>query len=257
MDSFSLNKKTALVTGASRGIGRACARTLSEQGFRVAICARGQAGLDKVIAEMGGAQAGHFAVACDLIQDDAPSELADRVSSAFGTLDAIVHNFGGTLGVHDPHAPISEWRRVWRANVEVAIELNASLLPPMLERGTGRVVFISSGAAIEHQSALPYSISKAAMTAYARSMGRTIAASGVVMSAVIPGIVLTEGGSWERAQREDPERVTRMLEELPRGRFGTPEEVADFVAFLCSDKASAASGGLFQIDGGQGRSFFG
>lgn len=248
--------KRALVTAGSRGIGRACFRALAAAGARVATCGRSQDDLRALLAEYDGSD-GHYTLPIDLLDEDSARTLAQSVLREFGSIDIVVHNFGGTLGVRDPYAPLQDWRRVWRANFEVALELNAMLVPSMVQTGWGRVVSISSAAAIEHLASLPYTTAKAALTAYTRSMGRTLAASGVVMTAVIPGIVLTEGGTWERAMRDDPERVAQTLKELPGGDFQRPEEIADFVAFLCSARASGCAGGLYRIDNGQSRSFFG
>lgn len=250
--------KRALVTAGSRGIGRACVVALAQAGAKVATCARGTEDLNALIAEL--ARDGHEVEtrSVDLMPPGNPSELAATLMREAGAIDIVVHNFGGTLGVTDPFSPAKDWHKVWRANFEVAVEVNNVVVPAMLERNWGRIVCVSSNAGIEHQASLPYSAAKAALTAYTRGMGRTLAASGVVMSAVLPGVVLTEGGQWEEASRRDPDYVSRFLKErVPRGCFGTPQEVAAVVSFLCSELAMACAGTLFQMDGGQGRSFFG
>lgn len=252
-----LQGRRALVTAASRGIGRAIVRTLAAEGAIVLTCARNPADLQALIDEIGGEEAGHRGIVLDLMEAGAPSELIAQARK-FGELEIVVHNFGGTLGIQSPHASADEFAAVWHANLGVAIELNNAFLPHMVSARHGRVVSISSNGAIEHQASLAYSTAKAALCAYTRILGRTVAKDHVVVSAVMPGVVLTEGGQWEEASRRDPEYVARFIKDrLPRGGFGTPEEVADFVAFLCSERATACAGGLFQIDGGQGRSFFG
>lgn len=255
---LQIRGRRALVTAASRGIGRAIVRTLAAEGARIVTCARSAADLAALTAEIGGEAAGHCGLVLDLTAPGAAAELVKATRAHFGDPEIVVHNFGGTLGIQSPYATADEFAAVWHANLGVSIEVNNAFVPSMVEAKRGRVVSISSNGAIEHQASLAYSTAKAALCAYTRILGRTVAKDDVIVSAVMPGVVLTEGGQWEEAGKRDPEYVARFIKErLPRGAFGTPEEVADFVAFLCSDRATACAGGLFQIDGGQGRSFFG
>jgi len=245
---------TALITGASRGIGRECARALAAEGVRLRLCARGAAGLDALCDELASDQ--HRAVAVDLEAPDGPRTLLAWLGAE--TPDIVVHNVGGTLGIRDPLAPIEEWRRVWRLNCEIAMELNAAIVPAMAERGNGRIVVLSSLAAFEHQGAVAYSVVKSALTAYVRGLGRTYAGNGVVIAAVVPGAIVSEGGHWDEAAKRDPAYVQAYIEErLPRGAFGTANEVAAVVTFLCSQHGAPFAGSTVPMDGGQGRGFFG
>jgi 3-oxoacyl-[acyl-carrier protein] reductase len=252
---LGLAGRSALITGASRGIGRACARALAAEGVRLHLCARGAADLAALLGELA-ADAGHQSYALDLEAADGPARLIDALAGK--TPDIVVHNLGGTLGVNDPLAPVEAWRRVWRLNCEIAMELDAGLIPAMVERQYGRIVVLSSLAAFEHQGAIAYSVVKAALTAYVRGLGRTYAADGVVISAVVPGAVMSEGGHWEEVAKRDPAYFKQYIRErLPRGSFGTAEEVAAAVTFLCSQNAAPFAGSIVPLDGGQGRSFFG
>lgn len=251
---LGLAGRTALITGASRGIGRACALALAAEGVNLRLCARGAADLDAVLDAAGGADAGHRGYTLDLEAADGPRRLLAALGGE--QLDIVVHNVGGTLGVRDPLAPVDDWRRVWRFNCEIAMELNEALIPPMVARKDGRVVVLSSLAAFEHQGALAYSVVKAALTAYVRGLGRTYAADGVVISAVVPGVILSEGGHWDNVSKNDPAYFEQYVRErLPRGAFGSPEEVAAAVTFLCSRHAAPFVGSIVPLEGGQGRSF--
>jgi NAD(P)-dependent dehydrogenase (short-subunit alcohol dehydrogenase family) len=252
---MGLAGRRALITGGSRGIGRACARALAAEGVRLHLCARGSGDLDALMAELGSG-AGHRSYAIDLEAPDGPRRLLDALAGE--SLDIVVHNVGGTLGVSDPLAPPEDWRRVWRLNCEIAMELNAGVIPGMVERKHGRIVALSSLAAFEHQGAIAYSIVKAALTAYVRGLGRTYAPDGLVVSAVVPGAVFSEGGHWDDVAKRDPAYFEQYIRErLPRGSFGTAEEVAWAVTFLCSRHAGPFVGSIVPLDGGQGRSFFG
>jgi 3-oxoacyl-[acyl-carrier protein] reductase len=176
----------------------------------------------------------------------------------FGPIDILVHNLGGTLDIRDPFCPLGDWRRVWRLNLEVAIELNRLLAPPMREQRWGRIVHVSSIAALENQGPVTYCAVKAALTAYARSLGRILAPEGVIVTAVLPGPIMTERGYWDVASKQRPEFVEKYLaDRVAIHRFGEPDEIGNAVAFLCSERASFFVGSVVPVDGGQGRTFFG
>ena len=255
---FGIEGKRALVTAGGRGRGRAIAESLAAEGAQVAVVSRTAATVDSVIDAIGGAGRGHLGITADLEADAAPSAVLALLERDFGSCDIVVHNLGGTLDFTDPFCGVAAWRRVWRVNLEVAVELNLQLLPPMQKRGWGRIVLISSISALENHGAVPYCSVKAALTAYARSMGRFVAPQGVVITAVLPGAVFTEGGYWETASRERAEHVqTYLRDRMAIHRFGHPAEIADVVTFLCSEQASFCVGSIVPVDGGQGRSYFG
>ena len=161
------------------------------------------------------------------------------------------------MNIADPFCEIEDWRRVWRINMEVAIELNQELLPPMQQQGWGRVVHISSIAAVENHGPVPYCSVKAALSAYSRSMGRVLAPEGVIMTSVMPGAVFTKGGYWDTVSQERPNHVKKYLaDRMAINRFGKVDEISGVVAFLCSNHASFCVGAMVPVDGGQGRGFF-
>jgi NAD(P)-dependent dehydrogenase (short-subunit alcohol dehydrogenase family) len=255
---LGLAGKRALVTASGRGLGRHIARLLADEGVTVAVCARTARDVEAVVDELGGQSRGHFGRVCDLAAHGAPTRFARELQDAFGAPDIVVHNLGGTLAIKDALCPVEDWQRVWRVNFEVAAELNRVLVPTMQDRKWGRVVHIGSAAGLENSGPVSYCVAKAALTAYTRSLGRVLAPDRVVVSTVLPGALLTEGGSWERAMVERPEYVARYIaERCPRGSFGTAAEVAPMVVFLCSDLAAFCEGSIVPIDGGQSRHFFG
>lgn len=246
------------MTGAGRGIGRSTASCLAREGASVAVVSRTGSDLEGLFAEIGGKERGHYGVPMDLTEEEAPGKLAELLEGNFGFPDGVVHNLGGTLDVTDPFCSVQEWRKVFRLNLEVAIELNYLLIPSMMEKKWGRIIHVSSISAMENHGPVTYCAAKAALTAYARSLGRILAPDGVVVSAVLPGAVYTEGGYWDLASKNQPDHAQKYLNErMAIHRFGTPDEISHLITFLCSEQASFCIGSVIPVDGGQGRSFFG
>lgn len=253
---LGLAGKRALVTGASRGIGLAVARTLAAEGARVALVARDAAGLKAALSQLGGRAGGHAAFRADLSRLDGPRALLARLRADFGPPSVVVHNAGGTLDVRDPLCSMRDWKTVFRLNLEAAVELNAALIPYMKKAGWGRIVHVTSVSGGENLGPAPYCAAKAALNAYTRSFGRIFAADGIVISAVAPGAVFAPGGPWDKASRRRPKHVARYLrEQTPMRRFAEVEEIAAVTAFLCSTRATQCCGAVIPADGGLGRAF--
>jgi len=256
--NLGLNNKLALVTGGGRGIGSSIAQCLAREGALVAIVSRNATWINKTIDEMGGEKKGHLGISLNLTKEGSPKKLVSILKKEFGYPSIVVHNLGGTLDIKDPFCSIQDWRKVYRFNFEVAVELNTLLVPRMQKQKWGRVVHISSIASMENHGPVTYCAIKAALTAYTRSFGGVVAPDGVVVSAVLPGAVFTEKGYWDSTLRNNPKHVTKFLTERQRiGRFGKPEEIGNYVTFLCSDLASFNTGSIVPVDGGQGRGYFG
>lgn len=256
---LGLNNKRVLITGSGRGIGEGIAKIFAQENAKVVIVSRTASDVEKVVSYIGGESKGHLGIPMDLAEETAPLNLTKILKDkCFWPLDVVVHNLGGTLDIKDPFCSKEDWRRVYRINFEVAVELNTLIVPEMMNRKWGRVVHISSISAMENHGPVTYCAMKAALTAYTRSFGGVVAPEGVVISAVLPGAVFTENGYWDHVSKSNPEHVHKYLTERQRiGRFGNVEEIANYVAFLCSELASFNTGSIVPVDGGQGRGYFG
>ena len=255
---LEIKGKKALVTGGATGIGRAIALELSKEGVSVVITSRNEDKLNKTLEMIGGRENGHYGVIINIAEESAPQMLAAEIDNNIGELDIIVNNVGSTFDITDSYCSISDWRKVFRLNLEVAIEINNIFLPYMKEQNWGRIVNISSIAGLENNGPVTYCVSKAALTAYTRIMGRILATetSNVIMTAVMPGVVYTEGGYWEKTMKERPEHAERYLKErCPLRRFGKPSEISSKVVFLCSEKATFCQGAIVPVDAGQAKHY--
>lgn len=244
---LGIKGKRALITGASRGIGRAIAIEFAKEGCRVAAIARDEAKLKELVALIGGKGKGHAYYAADLTRK-AELEMAMRELGKGGRFDIVVHNLGGTLGIREPLARADDWNRVWQLNVGAAIEINSMLIPHMQRQKWGRVVHISSNAAELLRGSPQYGAAKAYLNAYVKILGRTLAKDGIVVSALMPGpIAKGDGGDEESKSRE-----SLLKQQIPAGRLGTPEEIAAFAVFMASEKVTFSQASIIPIDGGMG-----
>lgn len=250
--------RCALVTGGGRGLGAEIARVLLDEGVTVLVTSRSRATLDGFRAKLTKKQT---SLVHSLVWDPRLDNLEEISHSALVILpqvDILVNNAGDTLGVTDHLCGPESWNSVMELNAMFPIALNEYFIPPMVQRGWGRIVNITSVAGQENSGPVPFSAAKAALSAYSRSMGRVLAgeAADVVMSAVFPGVVATEGGHWDTILKTDPARAQRYLDErVPAKRFGTEREVANTVAFYCSALVSFSHGAIIPVDGGHAKHY--
>lgn len=254
---LNIRGKCALVTGGATGIGSSIVHGLVKEGVRVAFTSRNTEGGNRLLSELNTISDGHIFLNLDVASDSGPAEVFGILKSHNFIPEILINNVGDTLGITDPECSLSEWKRLYRLNLEVHIEMVNLCLPEMKKANWGRIVNITAGAALENSGPVPYSSLKAAYTAYTRSMARVLAPTGIVMSAVLPGVVLTEGGHWSKVLKDNPEHANKYLaERTSLKRFGVPDEITPFVLLLCSPLASFAVGSIFPIEGGQARHYF-
>ncbi|MFZ2956849.1 MAG: SDR family oxidoreductase [Candidatus Ozemobacteraceae bacterium] len=250
---LGIQGKKALVTGGGRGLGHSIAECLAHEGVHVCLVSRTKENLDNFVKAHGPQ---HLGLSYDLMQPDAPSTMVREMIEIFGNPDIVVHNLGGTLEITNPLCSIEDWRKVYRLNLEISIELNLLLTPHMKKQQWGKIIHISSIASLENQGTVPYCSIKAALNAYVRSFGRFVSPDGINLCAVLPGAVFTENGYWDYTFKNRPDHYERYRKErMAIQRFGKPDEIGKVVTFLCSQLSSFVVGSSFLIDGGQGRIF--
>jgi 3-oxoacyl-[acyl-carrier protein] reductase len=256
---LGLREKVAIITGSSRGLGLASAKALAAEGCRVCLCARGEARLGQAaeeVAATGGDSRRVVAVAADVSTEQGITAVVDRAVSAFGGVDILVNNVGLAGGGGLLEATDDQWREAFDQTLFPAVRASRLAVPHMQRRGGGSIVMIASIYGREAGGRMTYNAVKAAEISLAKSLAQQLAPSNIRVNSVSPGSILFEGGSWWRRQQADPAGIAEFVRrELPFGRFGTPKEVGDVVAFLCSSRASWVSGTSVVVDGCQSRSF--
>ena len=247
--------KVAMVSGASRGIGRAIALGLADEGCRVSVCARRQAQLDATAREVQRRGSEVLAVRRDVTDEAEARGWVDETLDRFGGVDILVNNVGGSRPGGNLRASRDDWRAGFDLNFFSALDLCRLVVPAMQDRGAGCVVNIASIYGREWGGPMTYNAAKAAMISLSKEMARELAPAGIRVNSVAPGSILFPGGAWEQRRIENPDGIAAFVEaELPAGRFGTPEEVADVVVFLSSERAGWVSGACVTVDGCQSRS---
>jgi len=247
---LGLKGRRAVVTGGSKGIGKAIALAFAAEGCAVSICARGQEALDAAKAEIAALGGVVHAASCDLSDNAAIQAYIPAAAAALGGgIDILINNASGFGRADDEES--------WETSL--AVDLMATVrgtreAVPFLEKGRDpAIINISSGAGINPAVRNPaYGASKAAVIHYTRSTAVALAPKRIRVNSIAPGSIEFPGGSWEKRKSDSPELYARTLGNIPFGRMGTPEEVARVVVFLASPAANWVTAQTMQVNGAQG-----
>jgi NAD(P)-dependent dehydrogenase (short-subunit alcohol dehydrogenase family) len=248
VDAFSLDGRTALVTGASRGIGAATAAALDRAGARVALAARDRAALDAVASGLG-----HDPVVLevDLASAESPAELAAAALDELGGVDVLVNNAAAAARLPTVDVDALLIDRLYAVNVRAPLLLIAALVPSMTERGRGSIINLSSvSGVVGTPNRAAYAATKGAIDGMTRSLAMELGPVGIRVNSVAPGVVDTD--LWAR-NKAIPGVIEAVEALTPLRRWSVPEDIADVIVFLASDAARFVTGETISADGGMAR----
>jgi 3-oxoacyl-[acyl-carrier protein] reductase len=249
---LGLKGKNVVVTGGSRGIGRAIALEFAREGAGVAICARGEDALQATAKELIALGVNVYAARCDVADRAALEGFLDAGHAKLGSVDVLINNPSG-FGMTDDEAG---WQAGWAVDVMPSVRASWRVAPWMAARGWGAIVHISSISALEVGIVPSYAAVKAALIAQAKTMAAQLAPKGIRVNVVAPGSIEFPGGFWAMTRQGNPQFYDAILSTIPFGRLGTPQEVAAAVVFLASPRASWISGTTLLVDGVQHKGIF-
>jgi NAD(P)-dependent dehydrogenase (short-subunit alcohol dehydrogenase family) len=250
MEPFSLTGRTAIVTGASRGIGAATARALDRVGARVALVARSRADLEEVARTL---EHDPIVVVGDLRHAQTPIDVGTQALEALGQVDILVNNAAAAARLDTVDSDADAIDEMLAVNIRAPLLLIATVIPSMIERRSGSIINLSSvSALVGTPRRAAYAASKGGLDAATRSLAMELGPSGIRVNSVAPGVVDT--ALWAKNRRV-PGVIEKIEGQTPLGRWATPEDIADVIVFLASDAARFVTGDTITADGGMARTF--
>ena len=242
-----LTGRHALVTGGTRGIGRAIVEVLAEEGCRVSFCARSATRVSATEVELRALGFDVRSTSVDITDNAALARWITSSAERFGGVDILVANAGALANTAD----LDAWRKGFETDVLGTVATVEHAIPYLTASDAGAVVVMSSAAALEiYAGERPYNAIKATLTAYAGGLAQRLAPHGIRVTAVSPGAIMFDGSVWQRAEVERPDAYADMVARTVIGRLGTAREIAQAVAYLASPVAGFVTGTNFVIDGG-------
>ena len=243
---MTLQGKVAVVTGGSRGIGRAVATVLAREGAVITLCARDRVLLEKVAAELESLGAQALAVQADVTRASEVEQMIGACVERFGQVDILVNNAGITRDNLLLRMKDEEWDAVLSTNLKGVFHCTRAVLRPMIKQRSGRIINLTSVVAVMgNPGQANYVAAKAGIIGLTKATAREVASRGITANAVAPGFIETD-----MTHALGPELQEQMRSQIPLGRFGRPEDVAELVAFLASDRAAYITGQVIHLNGG-------
>ncbi|HWO96261.1 MAG TPA: SDR family oxidoreductase [Bacillus sp. (in: firmicutes)] len=250
---LQLKGKKVLITGGSKGIGKGIAKAFLEEGATVSIAARGRDELESARSELGNVSIYEI----DLTKEEDRRRLFHTYIEENGHIDILINNAGGSNGSSAMETELNLFREAMELNYFSAVHLSKMAVEEMKKQEGGSIVNITSIFGRESGGKVTYNNAKAALISFTKSLADEVISHGIRVNSVAPGSILHPTGNWQKRLDEHPEKIKQFVKsEIPAGRFGTVEEIANVVLFLASEKASWVVGASINVDGGQSRMNF-
>jgi len=245
--NLGLSGKNAVVTGASKGIGKSIALALAGEGANLAICSRGEEALRSAESEIMEKGVKVFASTCDVGNRDSVNGFLESARNKLGSIDILVNNVSAIrFGDED-----IDWEISVNIDLMGSVWATRKVIPWMMEAGGGSILFISSISALEAGSPPSYAAMKAAIISYSKTLAVDLASKHIRVNTIAPGSIEFDGGVWDMVKQNNRPFYDMVLGGIPSGRMGTPGEVGDVAAFVVSPRASWLTGTCISVDGGQ------
>ncbi|KQL59074.1 MULTISPECIES: SDR family NAD(P)-dependent oxidoreductase [Bacillaceae] len=243
--NLQLKGKTVFVTGGTKGIGRAIALAFADEGCKVAVCARGEGETFPTDIPV---------ILGDVTKFEERERIFQEVTARIGPIDILINNAGGSNGAEIEKTTMDEFQQAFELNYFSAVHFSKLVLPGMKANKEGAIIQVSSIFGRESGGKATYNNAKAALISFTKALADEVMHEGIRVNSVAPGSVLHPTGNWQKRLDENPEKINQFVQtNIPAGRFGKPEEIADVVVFLASSKASWVTGSSLQVDGGQSK----
>ena len=248
---LGIDDKLALITGASKNLGRAIAVSLASEGVKTILVSRNMAELKDLISKLPGGNQRHIAIESNLQHDGAVDSLLEHLDKNHIFPDIVIHNLGGSLNVKSPYASVDDWLKVWHFNLGIAIKLNNFLLPKLIEKKWGRILHISTLSTKTNAGYPAYVTAKYALEGYVKTVSQNLSRHNVILNAIAPGLINIKERYYGKLELESPEKMNEYYDcYLPIRRMAECIEVSKVATFLCSTYSSYMPGALVAVDGG-------
>ena len=249
---LGLNGKRVIITGASKGIGKAVAVSMGAEGAHLALCARGKESLEETHAELKKQGVTVFSEICDVGEKEQLENFLQNSVDSLGGVDVLINNTSG-FGLTDDE---QGWKISFDVDLMASVRATQTVVPWLESAGGGSVIHVSSISGMEAGSPPAYAAVKAALINHAKTMAQELAPKNIRVNCVAPGSIWIDGGFWNIVKDNNSDMYEGVLSSIPFGRLGTAQEVADVITFLASGRASWVSGTTVVVDGVQHKGIF-
>ena len=247
--------KRILITGASKGLGKAAAIAFEKKGARLALAARSEEKLEELKNSFDDSER-HLFFKLDLIDSDNIKKLTNDILNQWDGIDVILHCIGGSFGFNESLINWQDFSKSLKGNIGISSEINRLLIPSMKEQGSGNIIHVCSHVAFEARGSIPYNTAKAALSGYIRSLGNELAENGIIVSGILPGAFYGEDNAMFRYEYYKPEEYQEFVKSLPQQRMPTVDEYIPMLFLLSNPESKIMSGSLISMDGGQSQAFY-